>query len=69
MDKKTHKCPDCGCEEVIEGELVSTGGVVFRPLGQRGFLQKTAFVKAVACKKCGTVYNLKLTNKPCKLTD
>lgn len=64
-----NKCPNCGCEEIIKGDFGSFGGLVFIPEGQGGVIKKSSYVNALACKKCGTVFGLKLADKPNKLTE
>ncbi len=53
----------------MKGALSSTGGVVFAPEKQSGLFKKCAYVNALACKRCGTVFALKLADNPDKLTD
>ncbi len=64
-----NKCPDCGCEEIIKGKLVSYGTIVFVPQDEKGFVKKSSYIYALACKRCGTVFSLKLSDKPTKLTE
>ncbi len=64
-----NKCPDCGCDEIIKGELMSYGGLTFVPQDQKGLVKKSSNIYALACKKCGTVFGLKLSDKPSKLTE
>lgn len=64
-----NKCPNCGCEKVINGDLVSTGGLVFVPENQNWLIKKSSYITAIACKKCGTIFGLKLSDKPSKLTE
>lgn len=64
-----NKCPYCGSEALLNGELVSTGGLVFIPDHRSGFVKKSSYITARACRKCGAVFGMKLTDKPCKLTD
>ncbi len=66
MDKK---CTCCGSSEVIFGKVYSTGGLVFIPEKEKGFIHKSSYIDAYACKKCGEVFGFKLANKPSKLTD
>ena len=63
------RCPDCGSSDIMKGALCSTGGVVFAPEKQSGLFKKCAYVNALACKRCGTVFALKLADNPDKLTD
>lgn len=63
------KCPECGSEEIIEGKLSAMSGVVFIPETEKGAIKKSSLISAFACKKCGAVFGLKLTDKPVKLTD
>ena len=66
-----NKCPVCGCAEVIEGSISGgRGDIVFLPYEQSGTIfLKSAKIRALACKKCGEVYRLTLTDKPNMLTD
>lgn len=66
---ENNKCPNCGSEEIIQGDLISYGGVTFIPQEQTGLIKKSSYICASACKKCGTVFNFKLTDKPTKLTE
>ena len=65
------KCPVCGCAEVIEGSISGgRGELVFIPNEQSGSIFiKSAKIRALACRKCGEVYRLTLTDKPNKLTE
>ncbi|MBQ5561977.1 MAG: transcription initiation factor TFIIIB [Clostridia bacterium] len=64
-----NKCPFCGNEKIINGKLESTGGLVFLPNDQKGLVKKSSYISALACEKCGAVFGMKLTDKPCKLTN
>lgn len=64
-----NRCPFCGNESLINGKLESTGGLVFIPDDQNGLVKKSSYISALACKKCGAMFGMKLTDKPCKLTD
>lgn len=63
------KCPQCGASDIINGSLSSTGGMVFIPEGETGMVKKSAYITACACKKCGTVFGFRLSDKPHKLTE
>ena len=63
------KCPNCGLDALICGELVSTGGIVFVPYEQQGTEKQCSYISALACRKCGTVFGFKLLDKPAKITD
>ena len=63
------KCPNCNSKEIIKGDLWSTGGLVFIPENENGFIKKSSYICALACKKCGTVFGFQLTDTPTKLTD
>ena len=63
------KCPECGNEDIIEGNLSAMSGVVFIPETEKGAIKKSSLINAFACKKCGAVFGLKLSDKPVKLTD
>ncbi|MBQ7835070.1 MAG: hypothetical protein IJ385_04740 [Ruminiclostridium sp.] len=64
------KCPECGSAEIINGALISTAGVVFVPEEEKGkFIMKSSGVSAGACRTCGAVLGLRLTDSPKKLTD
>ncbi len=63
------KCPECGSEEIIKGKLAASNGCVFIAETETGFVKKSSLVSALACKKCGAVFGLKLSDKPVKLTD
>ena len=56
MDKK---CTCCGSSEVIFGKVYSTGGLVFIPEKEKGFIHKSSYIDAYACKKCGEVFGFK----------
>ena len=63
------KCPRCGSEKIMQGELSSLGGFVFIPESEQGVTKKSSFITAGACKDCGAVFDITLTDKPNKLTD
>ncbi len=65
----TAKCPKCGSEKIMQGELSSFGGFVFIPENEKGLVKKSSFITAGACKECGAVFDISLTDKPNKLTD
>jgi RNA polymerase subunit RPABC4/transcription elongation factor Spt4 len=63
-------CPTCGSTDIMEGDLSSTGGFVFIPESERGkFLMKSSYMTASACRSCGAVFGLRLTDTPNKLTN
>ncbi|MBR1383431.1 MAG: hypothetical protein IJ555_06420 [Ruminococcus sp.] len=64
-----NRCPECGSEDIIEGKLNGAYGVVFIPENESGLIKKSSYIKADACRKCGAVFGLKLTDKPNKLTE
>lgn len=69
MSKTVKVCPECGSSEVMTGDLSSTGGFVFIPNSERGkFMMKSSYMTANACRSCGMVFNLRLLDKPHKLT-
>ncbi|MCR5684505.1 MAG: PF20097 family protein [Lachnospiraceae bacterium] len=63
------KCPECNSDELIEGLLSASMGLTFIPDDEKGFIKKSSLVSALACRKCGAVFGLRLKNKPDKLTD
>ena len=63
------KCPSCGSEKIMQGELSSYGGFVFIPESEKGLKKKSSFITAGACKDCGAEFDITLTDKPNKLTD
>ena len=68
-ENNTTVCPVCGSGEIIEGDLSSTGGFVFIPEKEHGkFLMQSSYMKASACRDCGTVFGLRLSNSPNRLT-
>ena len=68
-EEKQGVCPVCGSSDVIEGNLSSTGGFVFIPDAEQGkFLMRSSFMTASACRECGSVFGLRLTDQPNKLT-
>lgn len=69
MEQEKRVCPVCGSEDIFDGKLSSTGGFVFIPEEEKGrFLQRSSFMTASACKECGAVFDLRLTDSPNKLT-
>ena len=62
------KCPECGSAEVMEGTLNAMGGFAFVPCGQTTAILKGSYMKALACRKCGAVFGLTLTDRPHQLT-
>ena len=70
MAETEKTCPTCGSPNIIEGDLSSTGGFVFIPETENGkFLMRSSYMKASACRSCGAVFDLRLTDKPNKLTE
>ncbi len=63
------KCPRCGSEKIMQGELSGLGGLVFVPENQNGIQKKSSYISAGACKDCGAVFDITLTDKPSKLTN
>ena len=63
------KCPECGCTELIEGTLGAMDGVAFIPSNQDRLFLHGSHIRALACRKCGAVFGLTLTNRPHHLTD
>ena len=55
-------CPGCGSEEIIEGYLASSGTVRFYETVPTSRIPRSSAVLASACKRCGTVFSLKLEN-------
>ena len=69
MEEQALICPVCGSSNVFDGKLSSTGGFVFIPEEEKGkFLQRSSFMTASACRDCGAVFGLRLTDHPNKLT-
>ena len=62
------KCPKCGSDDIIKGDLLSPGGVVFAPECQTEPIRIFSGMTALACRNCGTVFGFELTDKPEKLT-
>ena len=55
------KCPKCGKEELIIGELKHSGSILFVPDDQKKMIiNKASGVKADACKNCGYLFNFYL---------
>ena len=65
----TTKCPKCGSEKIMKGELSGFGGFVFIPESEKGAVKKSSYITAGACKDCGAVFDISLADKPNKLTD
>ncbi|MBR6873699.1 MAG: hypothetical protein IKN17_09375 [Ruminococcus sp.] len=63
----TAKCPKCGSVKVMQGELTALGGFVFKPENEQD--DRHCYIAAGACKDCGAVFDITLTDKPNKLTD
>ena len=63
------RCPKCGSEEVMSGDLTASYGFTFIPDTQKGMVKKCSFLTCSACKDCGAVFDLTLTDKPNKLTN
>ena len=53
----------------MQGELSGLGGLVFVPENQNGIQKKSSYISAGACKDCGAVFDITLTDKPSKLTN
>ena len=53
-------CPECGSEKIIEGYLASYGTVRFYEVVPTSKIPRHTSVLASACKRCGTVFSLKL---------
>ena len=54
------RCPECGSDESIEGDLTALEGVAFVPAIQDRVIPRGCGVRALACRKCGSVFGLKL---------
>ncbi len=65
---ESRKCPKCGSEDIMNGSLSASYGVTFIPDTQKGFVKKNSLITCSACKDCGAVFDLALTDKPNKLT-
>lgn len=66
----SEKCPVCGSEKVITGQLSASMGVVFIPDDQKNrLIMKSSRINACACGSCGEVFGFKLADNPDKLTD
>ena len=53
-------CPECGSDEIIEGDLMAMDGVAFVPAVQDTVVPRGCRVRALACRKCGAVFGLRL---------
>ncbi|MBD5169104.1 MAG: transcription initiation factor TFIIIB [Oscillibacter sp.] len=65
---ENRKCPKCGSEDIMNGNLTSPYGFVFIPDTQKSLVKKSSYIVCSACKECGSVFDLTLTDKPNKLT-
>lgn len=65
---ENRKCPKCGSEDIMNGNLASAYGLVFIPDTEKGLFKKSSSIICSACRDCGTVFDLTLTDKPNKLT-
>ncbi|MDE6261404.1 MAG: hypothetical protein K2M42_11225 [Oscillospiraceae bacterium] len=65
---ENRKCPKCGSVDIMSGSLSSAYGLVFIPDAEKGFVKKSSTIVCCACKDCGSVFDLVLTDKPNKLT-
>ena len=55
------RCPNCNSENVLEGKLLASSGVVFVEKGtEKKFLPNTYNMSCKACKDCGSVFDLKI---------
>ena len=59
------KCPECGSDAVMTGDLRAMDGCWFIPRGQTKAIQRGSRVYGVACRECGALFGLKLANPDC----
>ena len=59
------KCPECGSDAVMTGDLRAMDGCWFIPRGQTTAIQRGSRVYGVACRECGALFGLKLANPDC----
>ena len=60
---RTARCPECGSDKIIEGDLMATAGVAFVPAIQETVVPRGCGVRALACRKCGAVFGLRRKDK------
>lgn len=53
----------------MTGSLSASRGFTFIPDTQSGIVLKSSYIACCACKDCGAVFDLTLTDKPSKLTN
>lgn len=63
------QCPKCGSNDIMTGSLSASRGFTFIPDTQSGIVLKSSYIACCACKDCGAVFDLTLTDKPSKLTN
>lgn len=56
-------CEKCNGTNIVKGKLLSTGGVVFVPDGQKSIVRQSSGVVAFACKDCGCIFNIRLEKR------
>ena len=57
------RCPECGSNVIVEGDLMATSGVAFVSTVQDKVIPSRGGVRALACRKCGAVFGLKLNDR------
>ena len=57
------RCPECGSNEIVEGDLMAMDGVGFVPAVQDTVVPRGCGIRAVACRKCGVVFGLRLNDR------
>lgn len=60
---RTARCPECSSEEIVEGDLMAMSGVAFVPAVQDTVIPRGCGVRALACRKCGAVFGLRLNDR------
>ena len=57
------RCPECGSNEIVEGDLMAMEGVGFVPVVQDTVVPRGCGIRALACRKCGAVFGLRLNDR------
>ena len=62
---RTARCPECGSDDILEGDLMATSGVAFVPAVQDTVVPRGCGVRALACRRCGACNNKRSSDIYC----